>query len=188
MPISPPMDKPLPVYLVVPVRPAVEKYLRRRLHLRPEEAFQLTKKGTAGRFLYHVLRNPQEDRQYTASVAEYPGRFAVTISNQLAWLNGCRHLTPQGVHDFNRQIEDLIEQEFHTKLDTLAEYGVQFETKAQALRFMAGYGFTEEDLTLDALIKSYYRYRKAQLLAKARQQALGNIPNCPAASALPLAA
>jgi hypothetical protein len=121
-------------------------------------------------------------------VAEYPGRFAVTISNQLAWLNGCRHLTPQGVHDFNRQIEDLIEQEFHTKLDTLAEYGVQFETKAQALRFMDGYGFTEEDLTLDALIKSYYRYRKAQVVAKERANSATLIPNCPAAEALSLAA
>jgi hypothetical protein len=56
------MAKPLPVHLVVPVRPAVEKYLRRRLHLRPEEAFQLTKKGITGRFLYHVLRNLQEDK------------------------------------------------------------------------------------------------------------------------------
>lgn len=188
MPLSPPMDKPLPVHLVVPVRPAVEKYLRRRLHLRPEEAFQLTKKGTAGRFLYHVLRNPQEDRQYTASVAEYPGRFAVTISNQLAWLNGCRHLTPQGVHDFNRQIEDLIEQEFHTKIDTLADLGIKFETKAQALRFMDLYGFTEEDLTLDALLKSYYRYRVAEYKAKERANSATDIPNCPAAQALPLAA
>jgi len=188
MSISPLMDKPLPVYLVVPVRAAVEKYLRRRLHLRSEEAFQLTKKGSAGRFLYHVLRNPQEDRQYTASVAEYPRRFAVTISGHLAWLNGCRHLTDQGVHDFNRQIEDLIEQEFHTKLDTLADLGIKFETKAQALRFMELYGFTEEDLTLDALIKSYYRYRVAENKGKQRKEALENIPNCPASEALPLAA
>ena len=182
------MEKPLPEHLVVPVRPAVEKYLRRRLHLRPEEAFQLTKKGTAGRFLYHVLRNPQTDRQYAASVAEYPGRFVVTISSQMAWLNGCRHLTPQGVHDFNRQIEDLIEQEFYTKLDTLADLGIKFENRAIALRFMEHYGFTEDDITFDALIKSYYRYRKAEKEGKMRSSVNIIIPNCPAAGALPLAA
>jgi len=180
------MEKPLPVCLVVPVRPAVEKYLRRKLHLRQEESFQLTKKGSVGRLLYHLLRNPQQDRQYAVTVGGYPGRFLVSVSNQLAWLNGCRHLTDQGVHDFNRQVEDLIEQEFHTKLDTLAEYGIAFETKAQALRFMEGYGFTEEDYTLDALIKSYYRYRKAQRIGKERAVGAPHIPICPAA--LPLAA
>jgi len=181
------MEKPLPVCLVVPVRPAVEKYLRRRLHLAPEQAFQLTKKGTAGRFLYHLLRNPEQDRQYSVTVAEYSRRFMVTISNQHAWLKGCRHLTDQGVHDFNRQVEDLIEQEFHTKLDTLAEYGIEFETKGQALRFMDLYGFTEDDLTLDALIKSYYRYRKAQREGQQRAIASLNIPICPVAEAAPAA-
>lgn len=175
------MEKPLPVCLVVPVRPAVEKYLRRKLHLRPEESFQLTKKGTAGRFLYHILRNPEQDRQYSVTVAEYSRRFSVTISNQRAWLKRCRHLTDQGIHDFNRQVEELIEQEFHTKLDTLAEYGIEFEQKAEALRFLNGYGMTEDDYTLDALIKSYYRYRKAQRVAHERATAPLNIPICPAA-------
>ena len=173
------MVQPIPVCLTVAVRPAVEKYLRHKLHLLPGQPFQLTKKGSVGRLLYHLLRNPQQDRQYNITEAGYPGRFAVTISSQMGWLNGCRHLTAQGVHDFNRQVEDLIEQEFHTKLDTLAEYGIVFETKAQALRFMDCYGFTEDDYTLDALIKSYYRYRKAQGVARQRLA----IPNCPLAKA-----
>lgn len=175
------MEKPLPVRLLVPVRPAVEKYLRRKLHLHPEQAFQLTKKGSVGRILYHLLRNPEQDRQYAVSVATYPGRFSVAISDQQAWLKGCRHLTDQAVHDFNRQVEDLIEQEFHIKLDTLAEAGVQFETKQQALRFMDLYGFTEDDYTLDALLKSYYRYRIHERNALLRLTGSTDIPNCPAA-------
>jgi hypothetical protein len=174
------MEKPLPVHLLVPVRPAVEKYLRRKLHLRPEQAFQLTKKGSVGRILYHLLRSPEQDRQYSASVQEYPGRFSVSISPQHAWLKSCRYLTDQGVHDFNRQVEDLLEQEFHIKLDTLAEAGVKFETKVQALRFMDHYGFTEDDLTLDALLKSYYRYRIHERNALLRLAGAIDIPNCPA--------
>lgn len=179
MPRSPLMEKPLPVALVVPVRPAVEKYLRRKLHLGPEQPFLVTKKCTAGRLLYHLLCNPQQDNQYDTSVAKYPGRLLVHISQQRAWLNGCRHLTPQGVHDFNRQVEDEIEREFHTTLDTLRNYGLEFETKAQALRFMELYGFTEDDITLDALLKSYYRYRQAERKAAARVVATAPIPNCP---------
>lgn len=174
------MEKPLPVRLLVPVRPAVEKYLRRKLHLHADEAFQLTKKGSVGRILYHLLRNPEQDRQYSV-VAGYPGRFSVAISDQQAWLKGCRHLTDQAVHDFNRQVEDLIEQDFHTRLDALADAGVRFETKQQALRFMNHYGFTEDDYTLDALLKSYYRYRIHERKALLRLMGATDIPNCPAA-------
>jgi hypothetical protein len=182
------MDKPLPESLMVPVRPVVEKYLRRKLHLGHEQPFKLTKKGTIGRTLYHILRNPQQDRQYTESVATYSGRFAVSISSQMCWLNGCRHLTAQAVHDFNRQVEDMMEEEFHHTLDVLARHGVKFETKAKALHFMEGYGLTEDDISLDALIKSYYRYRKAQLVAGERLNSATHIPNCPSAEMLPMAA
>lgn len=174
------MEKPLPVSLVVPVRPVVEKYLRRKLHLGNEQPFKLTKKGTIGRTLYHILRNPQQDRQYTESVATYAGTLHVSISPQMCWLNGCRHLTAQAIHDFNRQVEDMMEEEFHHTLDVLAKHGVKFETKSMALTFMQGYELTEDDVSLDALIKSYYRYRKAQQVAHDRVNSATDIPNCPA--------
>jgi hypothetical protein len=173
------MEKPLPVSLVVPVRPVVEKYLRRKLHLGHEQPFKLTKKGTIGRPLYHFLRSTQEDRQYTESVEAYTGRLEVHISNQMAWLKGCRYLTTQAIHDFNRQVEDMMEEEFHHELDVLAKHGVKFETKAKALDFMEGYGLTEDDVSLETLIKSYYRYRKAQQVAHSRINNTTHIPNCP---------
>lgn len=152
------MEKSLPVHLIVPVRPAVEKYLRCKLRLGPEGAFHLTKRVTVGRLLYHLLRNPQLDSQYNASVAAYSGRLLVHVSRRLAWHNSAG-LTSLGAHDFNRQVEGLIEAELHVTLDTLRSYGVAGETKAQTLRFMEQYDFTEDDITLDALLKSYYRYR-----------------------------
>jgi hypothetical protein len=179
------MVPPLPEVLTINVRPAVLKYLRRKLHLAEGQPFRLTKKCKVGRFLYHTLRNPQQDRQYSAAVATYPGRFVVHISQQLSWLNGCRHLTDQGVHDFNRHVEDLMEEEFITTVQALADHGIQFETKKVALRFMQSYDLTEDDLTLDALIKAYYRFRKAQYQAAQR---LLHIPNCPAPQRLQVAA
>ena len=161
----------------IPVRPAVAKYLRRKLSLAEGQAYQLSKKSQVGRLLYHLFRNPQEDRQYIISEESHPGRFPLTISHQLNWLNGCRYLSAQGIHDFNRQVEDMIEEEFLTTVKTLADHGVQFETKQVALRFMSTYEMTEEDLTLDALIKAYYRFRKAQ---QTGQNRVNNIPNCPA--------
>jgi hypothetical protein len=178
------MEKTLPIALVVPVRPVVEKYLRRKLRLGQEQSFRLTKKGVIGRTLYHILRNPQQDRQYVEAVATYAGQFAVSISDAMCWLKGCRHLTAQAIHDFNRQVEDMMLEEFHLKLDTLSEHGVVFETKTMALRFMELNGFTEEDMSLDALLKSYYRYRKGEIRGKLTLQSTTNIPNCP----LPVAA
>lgn len=178
------MDSALPEALTINVRPAVLKYLRRELHLAEGEPFRLTKKCEVGRFLYHALRNPQQDRQYSG-VAEYSAHFTVHISQQMSWLNGCRHLTVQGIHDFNRQVEDMIQRDFLKTVGTLAEYGIKFETKAVALQFMQGYGITEDDFTLDALIKAYYRFRKSKLEA---QQRPNHIPNCPASQSLQVAA
>ena len=161
----------------IPVRPAVAKYLRRKLNLAEGQAYQLSKKSQVGRLLYHLFRNPQEDRQYTISEETHPGRFPLTISYQLNWLNGCRYLSSQGIHDFNRQVEDMIEEEFLTTVKTLAEHSIEFETKQVALRFMTTYDLTDEDMTLDALIKAYYRFRKAQ---RAGHNRAINIPNCPA--------
>jgi hypothetical protein len=52
-----------------------------------------------------------------------------------------------------------------------------------ALTFMQGYELTEDDVSLEALIKSYYRYRKAQQVAHARANSATDIPNCPVAMA-----
>ncbi len=133
-----------------------------------------------GRLLYHLLRNPQEDKSYTITAEKYPEQFVVSVSHHRSWLNGCRHLTTLVVHDFNRQVEELIDKEFITRLKMLSEYGIAFETKAEAVRFQQLYDFTEDDLALDTLIKMYYRYRKAQKVAADR---LNHIPNCPAALA-----
>ena len=170
------MDSTLPEVLTINVRPAVLKYLRRELQLVEGQAFRLTKTCEVGRFLYHALRNPQQDRQYNG-VAMYTERFTVHVSQQMSWLNGCRHLTDQGVHDFNRQVEDMMKRDFLKTVNVLADHGVHFETKKVALRFMDGYGITEEDMTLDALVKAHYRFRKAQQTALNRQV---SIPICPA--------
>lgn len=171
------MDSSVPEVLTIPVRPAVAKFLARTFHLAPGQAFKLTKKNEIGRMLYHLLRNPQDDRGYAITEEGYPGRFPVTVSQHMGWLNGCRHLTDQAIHDFNRHVEDLIDTEFIKSVTMLSHLGIVFETKQVALKFKALYDLTEDDLTLDALIKSYYRYRKAEKVAHERRN---HIPKCPA--------
>ncbi len=173
------MDSSLPEVLTIPVRPAVAKYLAREFHLAPGQAFQVSKKNEVGRMLYHLLRNPQDDKGYSITKEAYPAHLLVTVSQHMSWLNGCRHLTDQAIHDFNRQVEDMIDKEFIKSVKMLGALGIVFETKKVALEFKALYDLTEEDMTLDALIKSYYRYRKAQKVAADR---LNHIPNCPASN------
>jgi hypothetical protein len=164
------------VHHSIPVRPAVAKYLRRKLRLAPGQAYKLGKTSQVGRLLYHIFRNPQEDNQYVIAPETHSERFPVTISHKLSWSHSCRYLSTQGVHDFNRQVEDMIEEDFLLIIQTLVDHEVRFETKQVALRFMAQYDMTESDMTLDALIKAYYRVRKAEEKAK---NAGNNIPNCP---------
>ena len=161
----------------IPARPAVAKYLRRKLELAEGQAYRLTKKSQIGRLLYHLFRNPQDDKQYTIAPETHSARFSLSISHKLSWSHSCRYLTNQGIHDFNRQVEDMIEEDFLATVKVLSAYGVRFETKQVALDFMKLYDFTEEDITLDALIKAYYRFRKAQNVGQNRMK---KVPNCPA--------
>ncbi|MBC6988553.1 hypothetical protein [Hymenobacter sp. BT491] len=154
------------------------KFLLKKLDLEGKEPYRLSKRGQVGRILYHLLRTPKQDRQYD-TVAQYPAKFSVVISPQMSWLDGCRHLTSQGIHDFNRQIEDMIEEEFINCLQVLRKYSVQVETKKYARDFMDLYGFTDEDFSPDALTKAYYRRRKA--LQNSLKQAF-SIPNCPSSA------
>ncbi|MDF7810492.1 hypothetical protein [Hymenobacter sp. YC55] len=161
---------------VIPVRRAVLKFLEKKLVIENNEPFPVGKKSQVGRMLYHLLRTPQDDRQYDCSAEQYPVKFVVSVSHHLSWLNGCRYLTPQAIHDFNRQVEDMIEEEFLNCLRVLRAYGVQVETKQFAKDFMSLYGFTEDDFSLDALIKAEYRRRKA---AERLQKPFFLIPKCP---------
>lgn len=166
--------------LSIAVRPAVLKFLQKKLELTGKtEPFRLSKRGQVGRMLYHLLRTPQTDRQYDCSVQQYPQSFQVTVSAQMSWLNGCRHLTAQGVHDFNRQVEDMIEEEFLNCLRVLRDFGVPVETKQYAKDFMSLYGFTDDDYSLEALIKSDYRRRKAQKQVVNPVHKAVFIPKCP---------
>ena len=157
----------------------MQKYLCQKLMLAGNEAFRLTKKNQIGRILYHLLRTPQVDRQYAEQVGEYPACFHVTVSSTMSWLNGCRHLTEQGIHDFNRQVEDMIEEEFINRLEAVLAVVPGMQVKAFTLHFMALYGFTDEDFTPDALIKAHYRRRKARPYEKPVTKVIFPIPNCP---------
>lgn|GEM_PF-3168243 len=171
--------------LAIAVRPAVLKFLLKKLDLKgKEEPFRLSKRSQAGRLLYHLLRTPQQDRQYDMSVQQYPQTFQVVVSANMSWLNGCRHLTAMAVHDFNRQVEDMIEEEFLSCLQVLRQYGVSIETKQFAKNFMELYGFTEDDFSLDMLIKADYRRRKAMIAKENKGKSPVFIPNCPLTASL----
>ena len=169
--------------LTIAVRSAVLKFLLVKMDLKgKEEPFRLSKRSQAGRLLYHLLRKPEQDRQYDTSVEQYPQTLNVAISTKMVWMDGCRHLTAQAIHDFNRQVEDMIEEEFLSCLQVLRQYGVPVETKQYAKGFMELYGFSEDDITLDALIKADYRRRKALKAAENQLKPAVSIPNCPPAA------
>lgn len=163
--------------LSIPVRPAVYKYLHDKQLLSETGEFKLTKKGPVGRMLYHILRSPQTDRQYVIDVQQYSQTVNVLISDTMGWLKGCRFLTEQGIHDFNRQIEDLIQEEFMAMVLMLHRLGFQAEIKKVAVLFMDEYGFTDEDFTPESLTKAYYRRRKSR--ENKVVPTLLVIPNCP---------
>ncbi|MCA8830165.1 hypothetical protein [Hymenobacter pini] len=177
-PVTPPV-----FILSIAVRSAVLKYLLKKMNLiGRQEPFRLSKSSQAGRLLYHLLRKPEQDRQYDTSVGQYPQTLTVAISKKMVWLDGCRHLTAQAIHDFNRQVEDMLEEEFLSSLRVLREYGVPIETKQYAKDFMALYDFTEDDISLDALIKADYRRRKAAGQRLAPVKPAVSMPKCPVAS------
>ena len=69
------------------------------------------------------------------------------------------YIDPKRVSYIDAQLRSIFDEKLFEHLNFNANG--KGEIKAQVLKFMDYYGITEEDITFDALIKSYQRYRKA---------------------------
>lgn len=146
----------------VPVRPSVKAYLERKLLLAPGQAFTLTKCGQVGRTLYLLLRNAEDDRKYGKWVKEFPDYLEVFVPDHMKFLNRCRFMTSQAIHDFNRQIENMMEEEVLTLMEHLEHLGLNPGVTATLDRFLSKYGLESDGQLFEALRRQYYRRKDSQ--------------------------
>lgn len=148
--------------LTLRVTPAVRKYLL--VHLGDE--YKLSETDPIGLYLYNLLRQPiykeptklvkyerWVDRHQTAI-------FQVSITSSKLLRERCSNLSFVTHHKFNSFVEKLLKSELHTFVDNHREFGLNQQGAIKAI--MTKYDLEDSDITLDALIKSYQRFKDKQ--------------------------
>lgn len=152
------------IEITIAVRPHLAKYVNS--HFRAQDGcLYVDARSALGTFFYGMvepgaakakpkghtltLALPAEDRHGQA----YDGR-SVGL-----------HINDVNVARVNEFLDFIFRKELFARLDMLQERGEvkrkSGKVKAEIVGFMQKYDITEEDLTLDALKKSYYRYRES---------------------------
>lgn len=137
----------------IPIRSHYKKYCEK------EFSTTLTTTDPLGIILYHMLR--KNERETPLHVQHYNLNTELTfyISDRSIYKEALRtSLNSTQVYQFNFIIEYFFKKHLYNYLDVKVEEGK--EIQESVAMFMGKYNMSKEDLTMDALIKAYYRSRK----------------------------
>lgn len=140
--------------LQISVRPAVKKYLL--VHLGAE--YDLSLSDPFGILLLQLLRRPLQDKRKAKTVAEYKEKFDFGTTGYPAQKWGLRSFTSGTVYLFSKYVHEVMMAEMYGQVATYFAAGHGLHDSIH--EWMAIYGFSETDLTFDAVKKSYQRQRK----------------------------
>ncbi|QCR23091.1 hypothetical protein [Pontibacter sp. SGAir0037] len=144
----------------VKVTSAVYKYLQ--VHLGPD--YKLSETDHIGMYLYNLLRQPLQDKQYDKSVEKYTAKFPVRIVSSTVMNKRCKNCSSYTFYKFNTFIQNLLKAELHAYVDNHREFGLTMH--GAIVEFMEKYDFCDEDYTFEALKKSYQRWKEDQAMKK----------------------
>lgn len=144
----------------IPVYPLVEKFLSAQYDTKP---FMLTAYSNpyAG-FLYASLdRYGHMDAKTPRKYNRLTATLTVGVPAWVARYGAGAKLTPQKISVFN----DFASQLFFEKMTAEVAIRMQFGAglKASVLRFLDRYGISEDELSLDTVLRYYARYRRRML-------------------------
>ncbi|SDK35641.1 hypothetical protein SAMN05421823_102542 [Catalinimonas alkaloidigena] len=137
--------------LKVPVRSHLKKYLQSSYR----DGQEIGKGDELHTYLTSLLKKPPLDYR----PKPVPGEFiAFRLSSYLVQRN-ITFLSDQAALKFNIRLEALVRDQFHRTMDDWI-YTQGFNFTEAFFRWMGLYDWTEEEIQMEALKKSYYRYRR----------------------------
>lgn len=152
------------IEVTLPVKPHLAKWVKGHLTAQGGNLY-VDATSALGIFFYSMVNKGMPTKKPTGSTItlslpaeDRHGRVFDGRSEGL-------HVSDTNVVRVNEFLDFVFRKELFSRLDLLQERGeVQRKSgkvKEEIIRFMQRYDILESDLTMDALKKSYYRYRKS---------------------------
>lgn len=136
----------------VPVKPHVAKYLCHHLGA----GYKLSQLDVFGRHLKLLLQQKRENKYLDGFTGRYTAKFSVAVEGNLILQKRLRALNSKEIIDFNNFVEGIIKTEFHGMVAARAAFSLSQYAAIQ--EFRAKYDFQDQDITHEALKKSWQRY------------------------------
>lgn len=143
--------------LSIPVKPFALKFLTR--HLGP--GYKLGCGDLYGSYLFSLLRQPRDHRQYEKFLARYTAVFPVKIVPYLVADRACKNCSPLTIVKFNTLVEEIFFKEFHDFVQFRTEE-TQVQAKVAIERFCTKFELTEDDIAYETLKKNWQRYQQKE--------------------------
>ncbi|RZK34684.1 MAG: hypothetical protein EOO57_10630 [Hymenobacter sp.] len=143
--------------LYLSVKPYTLKFLTRHLG----RDYQLSNVDSFGRYLFGLLRQPRNDKQYDNYLSRYTAKFPVRLVPYLLADRACKNCSSQTVVHFNNFVEEIFFREFRS----FVQFRVQEEemqAKVAIEKFSRFLGLTEDDISFETLKKNWCRYWKKE--------------------------
>jgi hypothetical protein len=155
------------INLQVPVKPHLAKYVHSHL-ANQDGVLYVDAKSALGVFFYAMVQRGTSKKK---TIFVGMQNIVVSVPEQ-----DCRgklldgryeglHITESNVARINEFLDFVFRKELYSRLDMLRERGEMQrrngKMKGEVQQFMMKYNIDDADLTLDALVKGYERYRKS---------------------------
>ncbi len=149
----------------IPVYPFVEKFLSAQYDTAP---FMLSGTGSGygsnpyASFLYASLaRYGYQDDELPRKYARLTARLTVGISAWVVRHGAGAKLTPAKISAFNDFVGQLFYEKLTEEVALRTSFGAGLRQSAQ--RFLDRYGITEEELSIDTVLRYYARYYRRRM-------------------------
>lgn len=139
---------------MMPVKPYTSKYLE--LHFGKD--YKITQLDHFGIYLIGLLRRPLCKKRYDEFLTAYTAKYSMKFNLREFQKNGKINFSSQIIITYNNFVELIIKTEFHAFVEANLVPGTTLIRVIESFRNK--YSWTDEDISLDTLIKSFQRYRK----------------------------
>lgn len=139
----------------IPTKKYIKAYILAKLGAQPLMTLQ---GNSIGRKLYDLMEHSTNERADQFSSKHYTEKVKVYIPIRQFKRRGV-NLNSSNIKNFNLFVEEELKHRFHTLMDDFVEQLPNVLSNLPEIRRRLGIDF--EDWNDEAMIKSYYRYRKA---------------------------
>ncbi|MGV3540690.1 MAG: hypothetical protein ACO1OQ_12830 [Rufibacter sp.] len=135
--------------------------------------YKITQLDHFGLFLMEVLRRKWDRKRYEGYMAAYTAQYPMFYNTKEFLRTDRVHFTSENIVCYNNFVESIIKAEFHAFMELYLNDSTTIANVIESYRKI--YNWTDDDISLDSLSKSFQRYQKKKKNRLKSQKSLGSL-------------